>query len=333
MKKLILSLTLVLATTGCILPGVQDMPLPGGADVGDHPYTVRAQFVNVASLVTQSAVKVNDVPVGRVTKVTVPVDGWTADVTMLINGDVKLPADALAKVQQSSLLGEKYVQLAAPKGGGTGVLATGSVIPVTHTNRNTEVEEVFGALSLLLNGGGIDQIQTITRELNKALGGNEPAIRSMLKQVNTLTSSLDANKEGIVEALDGLNRLSGTLASHKEQIAVALDDLAPGLKVLESQRGALVRMLDSLRRLSTIAVDTIRRSKTDLVADLRALEPTLRKLADSGRDLPQALQVLITYPFPDSVLPAIKGDYLNSYISVTAPAGTTVIPPLKPEGK
>ena len=46
--------------------------------------------------------------------------------------------------------------------------------PVAHllerTNRNPEIEEVFGALSMLLNGGGLEQIQQITRELNLALG-------------------------------------------------------------------------------------------------------------------------------------------------------------------
>jgi phospholipid/cholesterol/gamma-HCH transport system substrate-binding protein len=30
------------------------------------------------------------------------------------------------------------------------------------------------------------------------------------------------------------------------------------------------------------------------------------------------------------VLKDIKGDYLNTYLSVTAPRGTTIIPPVKP---
>ena len=35
-------------------------------------------------------------------------------VTLTVNGDVDLPANAVAKIQQSSLLGEKFVELAAP---------------------------------------------------------------------------------------------------------------------------------------------------------------------------------------------------------------------------
>ncbi|MEU9017473.1 MlaD family protein [Actinomadura sp. NPDC048394] len=332
--------------------GVQDLPLPGGADLGDHPYTVKAEFANVLNLVPQSAVKVNDVAVGRVVKVALPPGGWTAEVTMKINGDVRLPADASAQLQQSSLLGEKFVQLsaapastglpggaAAPGGaapGGpapsasTGRLADGAVIPVSRTNRNPEVEEVFGALSMLLNGGGIAQLRTITTEMNKALDGNEPQIRSLLEQARRLVGDLDANKQGITDALDGINRLSGTLRARQGQIGVALDDIEPGLKVLEEQRGALVRMLNSLNDLSGVAVTTVKRSQADLVADLKALEPTLRKLSDAGHDLPNALQVLLTYPFTDAVLPAVKGDYLNVYLQVTAQPGTQIVPPVTP---
>ncbi|MGI8332996.1 MCE family protein [Actinomadura scrupuli] len=312
--------------------GVQDLPLPGGADVGDHPYTVTAEFANVLNLVPQSAVKVNDVAVGRVTRVALPRDGWSARVTLLVNGKVRLPANALATLEQSSLLGEKYIQLAAPAdGSATGALTDGATIPMSRTNRNPEVEEVLGALSMLLNGGGLAQLRTITVELDHALNGNEPQIRSLLHRLDTLATRLDAGKKDLTDALDGMNRLSATLSGRKEQLGTVLDDLGPGLRVLERQRGALVRMLSSLDTLSGVAIDTIDRSKDDLVADLRALEPTLRKLSDAGRDLPRALQVLLTYPFTDAVLPAIKGDYLNVYLSVTAAPGTEIIPPITPE--
>jgi phospholipid/cholesterol/gamma-HCH transport system substrate-binding protein len=67
-----------------------------------------------------------------------------------------------------------------------------------------------------------------------------------------------------------------------------------------------------------------------MVASLRSLAPTLQQLASAGQSLPQSLQVLLTYPFTDQVLKDIKGDYLNTYLSVTAAPGTTIIPPVKP---
>ncbi|HEX3783956.1 MAG TPA: MCE family protein [Pseudonocardiaceae bacterium] len=299
--------------------GIYDLPLPGGADLGSHPYQVTAQFTDVLDLVPQAAVKVNDVAVGRVASITLPADGWTANVTMLINGDVHLPANATAYLEQTSLLGEKYIELAPPTGAtAEGTLANDATIPLSRTNRNPEVEEVFGALSMLLNGGGIGQLQTIDKQLNDALSGNEPQIRAMLGSIDTLVSNLNDHRQDITQALDGINQLSASLANRDQQIGNVLDNLTPGLRILDQQRDQLVTMLNSLNTLSGVAVDTIRKSKDDMVADLQALAPTLRQLANAGSALPQALQVLITYPFTDAVLAGTKGDYLNLYVSIVS---------------
>ncbi|MET9592594.1 MCE family protein [Streptomyces sp. NPDC006516] len=324
----------VLVATTVGLPsidGLDQVPLPGGADLGDHPYEITAEFGDVLSLAPQSSVKVNDVAVGRVTKISLTPGSWTARVTMRVNGKVDLPANSYAHLEQSSLLGEKFVQL-SPPGTGTaeGSLADGDRIPLSRTNRNPEVEEVFGALSMLLNGGGVSQLKTITTELNKALSGQEPQIRSMLNRVDTLVTDLDGHKEDITQALDGVNRLAATLATRKQDVGTVLTGLSPGLKVLEKQRGSLLTMLRSLDSLSTVAVDTINKSKADMIADLKAIAPTLTALADSGNDLPDSLQVLVTYPFTDEVLRGVKGDYLNVYLDVTALPGTQIIPALTP---
>ncbi|MGW1818329.1 MCE family protein [Streptomyces sp. NPDC002125] len=321
---------LVATTVGLpSLGGIDQVPLPGGADLGDHPYEITAEFGDVLSLAPQSSVKVNDVAVGRVTRISLTPGSWTAKVTMRVNGTIELPANAYAHLEQSSLLGEKFVQLSAPASGtAEGALSDGDRIPLSRTNRNPEVEEVFGALSMLLNGGGVSQLKTITTELNKALAGQEPQIRSMLTRVDTLVTDLDAHKEDITQALDGVNRLAATLATRKQDVGTVLTGLSPGLKVLEKQRGSLMTMLRSLDSLSTVAVDTINKSKADMIADLKAIAPTLTALADSGNDLPDSLQVLLTYPFTDEVLRGVKGDYLNVYLDVTALPGTQIIPAL-----
>ncbi|MFG1854241.1 MCE family protein [Actinomadura geliboluensis] len=332
--KLVAALTAgAVLAAGCSVR-LEDVPLPGGADVGDHPYTVRVQFEDVLNLVPQAAVRVNDVPVGRVKKVSLPKGAWQAEVTLLINGDVHLPANATANLEQSSLLGEKYVKLAAPATAPSPQrLTDGAVIPASRTTRNADTEEVFGALSLLLSGGGLPQIRTINRELNQALNGREDKVRSALENLNTFTTTLNRNRKSIVDALDGLNRLSSTVASRNGQVSTVLTDLSPGLKVLEEQRGRLVEMLRRLEKLSDVAVKTINASRDDTAANLRALSVILRKLADSGRDLPKSLEILLTYPFTDEALKAIKGDYLNAYVTVIAAKGfDCVVPPVEEEG-
>lgn len=312
MRVLLAVLTSVLVLAGCSTSfgGIQQVPLPGGADLGDHPYRVVAHFGDVLDLVPQSGVKVNDVAVGRVDRIELAPDNTTAVVTMLVNGDVALPANAGAELRQSSLLGEKFVTLYEPAEP-TGSFVDGAVIPLDRTNRNPEIEEVLGALSLLLNGGGVGQLQTIVTEVNAALEGNEPELRAALSTIDTVVGVLDSEKGNIVAAIDALDRLSSNLAEQTADIEVALTQLEPGLRVLTEQRNSLVTMLGALENLSTVAVDTVNRSRDDLVADLTLLAPTVEKLAEAGADLPNSLQFLVTYPFTDYFLNAVEGDFVN----------------------
>jgi len=318
MKRIVAVVASVLMLSGCSsFTGIYDIPLPGGADLGDHPYTVKAEFRDVLDLVPQSGVKVNEVPVGRVEDIRVAPDGWTAEVTMSVNGDVRLPANALAMLRQSSLLGEKYVELSPPPSAeAQGELADGARIPLERTNRNTDIEEVLGALSMLLNGGGVEQLQNIAQELNNALEGREPDLRATLSNVDTLVSTLDESKDDITQAIDGVNKLSATLAAEKDQLAGAIDSLGPGLEVLNQQRSQLVTMLQSLQSLSDVAVATVNASQEDIVADLKALTPALQKLGEAGSDLPKALQLLLTIPFTDEAVNGVQGDYFNLYLKI-----------------
>jgi phospholipid/cholesterol/gamma-HCH transport system substrate-binding protein len=312
MKRLV-PLLMVLALAGCSsggFSGAYQLPLPGGADLGDHPYRVVAHFGDVLDLVPHAGVKVHDVAVGRVEKIELAQDNTTAVVTMLVNGDVSLPANASAELRQSSLLGEKFVELQAPQAP-DGSLVDGAVIPLERTNRNPEIEEVLGALSLLLNGGGINQLSTIVDELNAALDGNEPELRATLSNIDTVVRTLDAEKNNITKAIDALARLSTNLAAQTDDIKVALEQLGPGLAVVNQQRDQLVNMLSALENLSNVAVDTVNRSRDDIVDDLRLLAPTIQKLAEAGANLPNSLQFLVTYPFTDYFLNTVKGDYVN----------------------
>ena len=306
--------------TGCGFRGLYDVALPGGADLGSHPYRVVVEFADVLDLVPQSAVKVNDVPVGRVESIDLA--GWHARVTVVMRGDLVLPANARAELRQSSLLGEKYVSLGPPNSEPpTGRLAAGAVIPLARSGRNPEVEEVLSALSLVLNGGGLPQLHTITRELGAALHGREPALRSTLDGLRTLVAGLDRQRAQIVRALVGLDRLTRTLAAQKQVIGAALDTLPGELTVLADQRGQLTRMLTSLDRLGTVGVRVIEASQADTVAALRALSPTLTELAAAGRDLPGAMELLLTYPFPRATTGAMRGDYTNFTVTADLQAG------------
>ncbi len=315
-KIVALATTALVLVSGCGFTGVSGLPLPGGADLGDKPYQVKVRFADVLDLVPNAGVRVNDVPVGRVNEIGLAPGSWDAEAILQVNRGVELPANATARLRQSSLLGEKYVELAAPPEpeAPQGKLINGDVIGIDRSGRNPEVEEVLGALSLLLNGGGVSQLQNITRELNNALEGRESDARNLLGNLDELVAGLDAQRDDITRALDSVNRLSASLNEQRGNIDTALRDLEPGLRVLNDQRGQLVTMLQSLDRLSGVATNVVDQSQDDLVHNLQALQPTLANLEAAGDDLPKSFEILLTYPFTDGAAEGIKGDYTNLYI-------------------
>ncbi len=316
-RTTIVAAAVALATllTGCDF-SVYSLPLPGGAKIKGPSYTVTVEFADVLDLVPKSSVKVDDVTVGTVEKVWL--DGYVAKVRIKLPKSLDLPDNAHATIRQTSLLGEKFVSLSRPTGSEEprGKLDNGEVIPLSRTTSNVEVEEVLSALSLLLNGGGVAQLQIITQELNKALTGNEPAIRSVLTQLNTFVGTLDQNKQQIITAITAVDALAKKLNAQKATLATAIDSLPKSIATLDKQRAALVKTLQALATLGNTATRVITSAQKDLVANLQSLYPILTKLAEAGEDLPKSLELLFTYPFPDGAAKAVGGDFTNLGITL-----------------
>ena len=315
---------------------VYSLPLPGGADVGDNPITVNVEFADVLDLVPKSAVKFDEVNVGQVTDVELGgEDDRTAIVTLQVRRDAKLPENATASIRQTSLLGEKFVSLNNPtsEAPSTKLLNTGDVIPLSRTGRNPEIEEVLGALSLILNGGGVAQLKTIANEVNVALDGREDTAKSVLKQIQSLVGQLDRRKGDITRALEAVNSLAVGVRKQQKSIDRALDELPSAVDSLSRQRKDLVRMLAALDRLSNVGVRVIRQVKGATIESLRLLLPVLTQLGRSGRSLAYSLQAL-SFPFVDSIVgrdPQVAkalhlGDYVNLSIEMDVDLANPQLP-------
>ncbi|MFE3262104.1 MCE family protein [Nocardia sp. NPDC059229] len=310
-----------LMAAGC---GADSIPLPGGPSIGKHPLHLDIRFSDVLDLVPQSSVKVDGVAVGRVDKIRIaPDNAWEASVQVLVDDSVNLPANAHAEVKQTNLLGEKYIELSAPaKDADSARLKDGAKIPVENTRTATEVEQVLGALSLLLNGGGVAQLQPIVVELNKTLGGREGKVRDLLSQANTLIKGLDDQVDNITRALDSLDTLTSRVGQQTTQISKILDELPGGIKILNEQRPQLIQLLGQLDRVGQAGFDVLNKSKDNLITDLSSLRPTLQALGSSAGDLVTAFPLIPTYPFPDEAIKSAFGGQVNTWLSVDLQIGT-----------
>src|ERR1700743_3304209 len=140
----LVALLVAAAMSGCGFHGANSFKLPGTKGGGPGSYTVQAQMPDVQNLERNSRVRVNDVTVGTGTNI--HLQGWHAVVTMTIDGDVDLPANATATLGQTSLLGSVHVELAPPAGvPAQGKLKAGSVIPLASAGAYPSTERTLAA--------------------------------------------------------------------------------------------------------------------------------------------------------------------------------------------
>ncbi|NKQ51951.1 MCE family protein [Amycolatopsis sp. K13G38] len=301
-----------LAVTGCQPGGVGALPLPGTQGRSDGSYAVTVELADASELYPNSVVMVDNVNVGTVTQVRR--QGWHANLTVSLNPDVNLPANAVATVGQTSLLGAKHLALEPPTTvAPQGKLAQGATISLSQSHDYPDTEDVLASVSLLLNGGGLQQVQTITTELNKALGnGRDEQVRQTLQQLNTFMGTLDRQKDDITAALTGLDRLGAQAEAHNQVISDVLTQMPTALQTLNDERAALTNALNSLGNFSDAATGTVNDVRDTLTRNLQNLTPVLQGLADAGHALVGSTGLLATGLFPLSTNKSLfKGDYAN----------------------
>jgi phospholipid/cholesterol/gamma-HCH transport system substrate-binding protein len=306
------AMLVVLATlSGCGWRGLNSLPLPGGAGDGPGSFTIRAELPNVSNLQPNSRVRVADVTVGNVTKV--DLQGWHALLTMTIDGNVNLPDNATVKLGQTSLFGSLHIELGPPTDvPPQGKLHDGSLIPLSSAGTYPTTEQTLAAISLVLNGGGVGQVQDITQALSTAFAGRADDLRSLIFELDKYVGYLNDQRDDIIAAADSLNNLVGQIAAQKPVVDRALKTIPDALAVLNDQRTTIADAIDQLGKFSALAGDSINQTKTALVQELTDIAPVLKSLADAGPALTRALDVLPTYPFPKSTLTKWnRGDYAN----------------------
>jgi virulence factor Mce-like protein len=311
----------VVVATGCAFHGLNSLPLPGTVGDGADAQIYHAEFANIGTLESNSPVMVDDVVVGSVRKMTF--SNWHIDVDLSVEHDVVVPANAVASIGQTSLLGSLHVALDPPVGQlPSGRLAPGATLPLQDSATYPTTEQTLSSLSAVVNGGGLGQIGDIIHNFNAALSGRQGDVRDLLMRLDHFVGVLDAQRDDLITSIQALNRLAGTFASQRDVISDALLKIPPALDVLIAQRPRITTALDKLRVFSDTSTRLVNDSQADLVTNLRNLDPTIRALADVGDGLDQALATATVFPLGQNVIDrGLLGDYMNLFtvIDLTIP--------------
>jgi phospholipid/cholesterol/gamma-HCH transport system substrate-binding protein len=302
-SRVVVPLLGLLLVAGCG-PGLKDVPLPGTGVSGDT-IRVRADFAEALNLAEGATVKVNGVDSGKVQGV--EVEDFHAQAEMLVKTDAELRDGATARLRYTTPLGELFVDITNPAKGTE--LEDGDVLELADTSTAPTVEDALSQASLLVNGGGLEQLQTVTDELNTAVGGREDTVRTLLEQAETFLIEANATTTDIDRALRALSSVSQTLQGRERVINRAVREIRPAARVLRKNTPGLTRLLAEIEEFSAAANTTVQQTRDQLLTIIRQAEPVLAEFVKNQDRYVLSLERLVA---AGGVIDgSVPGDYIS----------------------
>ena len=298
--------TLVVALAGTVSacgPGYQDLPLPGTSG-NAHTYRISATFDDALNLSEGALIKIGGLPVGHVADIRA--DGFRAVADMDVDTDIVLHRGATARLRYDTPLGEVFVEIADPRTGPA--IAPGTTLDRRSTSTAPSVEDTLAEASLLVNGGGLTEIQTIVQQLNEAVGGREGEVRSVLDRTSTFLTEANRSKGDVDLLLRSLAAAGRSLSARRQVFGEAIRALGPMARVLHADTPTLNRLLVRSNAVVDRTNATLARTQDDLVRILTELGPILRQVLSTE---PTFVSGMRTLADADDVLGrAVPGDFV-----------------------
>lgn len=302
-------LTAVVALAGCTVTAT-DLPLPGG-EVEGATYRLTAEFADALNLPDKAHVKLGGVRIGTVTAITA--HNYRARVSMLLQRSVQLPRGTRAELRQATPLGDVFVALQPPeRKSDRPLLADGDTIGIDHTASAATVEDSLSAMATLINGGGLGQLDPIVDEVNTALDGRGPKIRSLLRELDRTLQTLDERTGDIDRILSAADKLTRLATKRRPTLDAALSDFGPAIDVVEGNTDKVRQLLVKAAGTAEVAERLLAEGGDDVEAVLRDGGKLLDGLAVLEDDLGPSLRSLVTL-----------GKFVRGATKGTAGAGET----------
>lgn len=214
---------------GLALAWITFESLNGGHLFKPRGYTLVAGFANLKGLKTGDEVRMAGVKVGAVQLTRLAPSRVEALLT--IEPGVQIPADAVASVEQSSLLGSNYLGLSFGTPGGP-LLKDGEEIKTKPTVDMSEVisqlgtlgsklEQVIGEIGKSMGSGG--EGGSIFQRIDKLVTDNGPKLTESISNLQDITARIK-NGEGTMGKLINDPKLHDELLAGVSEIKLAAAD-------------------------------------------------------------------------------------------------------------
>jgi phospholipid/cholesterol/gamma-HCH transport system substrate-binding protein len=262
---------------------------------GSSSKKVTAHFVQAVGIYDGTPVQILGVTVGKVTKVTPQGDSVKVDMTY--DDKYKVPANAVAVVVSSSLVSDRFIQLAPAYSGSGPVMASGASIPASRTAYPAELDDIYAALDKLattLGPNGANKngsLSTLLKVAAANLQGNGAAIGNSITQLSKAAQTLANGRTDLFGTVKNLQAFTAALQSSDAKVRHFEEQLAQVASDLASERAdlgaALHNLTIALNQVSTFVHDNADRFHQDIVG----LEAVTGVLVKQKASLNEALAV------------------------------------------
>ena len=261
------------------------------------PHTITAYFPTATSIYAGDEVRVSGVKVGTIESI-VP-EGTQTKMTLKVDRDISVPADAKAVVVAPNLVAARYVQLApAYKTGGGPTMSDNAVIPADRTAVPVEWDEVKTQLMRLATELGPKAGESATSASNfidsaaNAMGGNGDKLRQTLAQLSGAARIFAEGSGNIVDIIKNLQVFVTALRDSKEQIVMFQNRLASLTSVVDENKTDLDAALTNLSIAMTDVQRFVAGSRDQTSEQVQRLAGLTQILVDNKMAFQNVLHIM-----------------------------------------
>ncbi|MGB8210009.1 MAG: MCE family protein [Mycobacterium sp.] len=257
------------------------------------PKTITAYFTSATAIYPGDQVRVSGVKVGTIKSI--QPQGTQAKMTLHVDHDVPIPADAKAVIVTQNLVAARYVELTPAYRTSGPTMADGAVIPVERTAVPVEWNEVQKQLMRLATDLGPNAKVTtpsISRFIDSAanaLQGNGDKLRQTLVQLSGVARTIANGSGNIVDIIKNLQtfvtalrdsniqmvQFNNRLATLTSVVNDSKSDLDAALTDLSTAVGEVQRFIAGSRDAASEQIDRLGKAIQPLVDQHMALENIL----------------------------------------------------------
>lgn len=265
------------------------LALPGGGST-----TIVANFASTEGIYVGDNVAVLGVPVGTITGIT-PTGGHVR-VTMQVDSDVKIPANADAAIIAPSLVSSRYVQL-APRYQGGAVMSDGATIPQSRTYVPVEWDQIkseLNTLALALGPQGANKdgsLSRLVKSANGTLSGEGTTLASTISNLSKAIGTLNDGSTNVFSTIRNLQIFVSAMKESDQQIATFTTQLDQVSGLIDDNGKSLQSAIANLGSAVGKVEGFVKNNKTQVIASLSHLADVTKIVAGQQENLAQTLKV------------------------------------------